>query len=233
VDATLTFALLKVANSAYYALRTPATTIRQAIVTLGLAQLKQWIYLLSASGNGESSKDNEEFLKMSFMRANFCSDLMNYAAGVPLSKNEAYLMGMFSTLNYLIDAPMEEILAEVPVSDDIKNALLNQEGKAGLLYKLVLSYEAADWPQITALAEQLGIPNNVLTTVYFNCMENVNALWEQLTSASSYQGEGNAPAPHTRGGSLDPTEDPEPEPAANSGSKPQPIPSEYSPSQVE
>lgn len=182
-DASLTYGLLKIVNSAYFALRHRATTITQAIMTLGLGQLKQWIYLLSAS-NAESESDpaSEEFLKRSFMRANFCSELMNYAQNMPISKSEAYLMGMFSTLNSLIDAPLEEILAEVPINQEVKNALLKHEGRCGELYDLVLSYEAADWGRITALAEELGIPDKLITSVYFICMENVNTLWEQLTN---------------------------------------------------
>lgn len=182
-DAGLSYGLLKMVNSAYFALRHRATTIRQAVMTLGLGQLKQWIYLLSAS-NAENETDDtsEEFLKRSFMRANFCSELMNHAKNMPISKSEAYLMGMFSTLNYLIDAPMEEILAEVPVADEIKAALLNREGRCGMLYELVLSYESANWERITELAEALGIADNILTSVYFICTENVNTLWEQLTN---------------------------------------------------
>jgi EAL and modified HD-GYP domain-containing signal transduction protein len=80
----------------------------------------------------------------------------------------------------------------VPLSDNIKNALLKHEGRCGMLYDLVLSYETADWGQITKLAEELDIPNNVLTTVYFVCMENVNTLWEQLSSAGPWQ-DGEAP----------------------------------------
>ena len=121
-------------------------------------------------------------MKKSFMRANFCSELMNHAKDMPISKSEAYLMGMFSTLNYLIDAPLEEILSEVPVSDEVKNALLSHEGRCGKLYELVLSYEAANWEKINALVEELGIPSNLITSVYFICMDNVNTLWEQLTN---------------------------------------------------
>lgn len=182
MDASLSYGLLKMANSVYFALRHRATTIRQAIMTLGLGQLKQWIYLLSAT-NIESGldKDSEDFLKMSFMRANFCSELMNHAKDMPISKSEAYLLGMFSTLNYLIDAPLEEILSEVPVADEIKEALLHHTGRCGRLYDLVLSYERADWASISSLAEDLGIENSLLTNIYFICMENVNAIWAQLT----------------------------------------------------
>ena len=51
-----------------------------------------------------------------------------------------------------------------------------------MLYELVLSYESADWEKITSLAEALGIPDNMMTSVYFICMENVDTLWEQLTN---------------------------------------------------
>ena len=182
-DASLSYGLLKMVNSAYFALRHRATTIRQAVMTLGLGQLKQWIYLLSASNaENELGAGSEEFLKRSFMRANFCSDLVGYAKNMTISKAEAYLMGMFSTLNYLIDAPLEELLEEVPVSDEIKEALLHRTGRCGMLYELVLSYENADWERITVLAEELGIPDNMITSVYFICMENVDTLWEQLTN---------------------------------------------------
>ena len=182
VDATLTYGLLRIANSAYFAMRNRVTTIRQAVMTLGIGQLKQWVYLLSASGeNNMVDAASEEFLKLSFMRASFCSELMNHAKGVPISKGDAYLMGMLSTLNYLIDAPLEEILAEIRLPDEIRAALLTREGRAGKLFSLVLSYERADWSAINELAEELGIPTNLLTSLYFSCADVVDATWQQIT----------------------------------------------------
>lgn len=90
-------------------------------------------------------------------------------------------------LNCLIDAPMEEILSELPIADDVKNALLTKEGRCGALYELVLSYEAADWEKINHYAEILGLSDNVLTSIYFLCMDNVDVLWEQLTHISPNQ----------------------------------------------
>ena len=115
------------------------------------------------------------------MRANFCSALLNYAKSVPISKNDAYLMGMFSTLDYLIDAPLEETLAELPISQHVKDALLSWSGPAGALYALMLSYEGADWDKVNKLSEMLGIAPNLLTTLYFECMEQANQAWENIT----------------------------------------------------
>jgi len=184
-DASLVFGLLRMANSVYFSSSHRATTIRQAIMTLGLGQIRQWIYLLSAS-NAENEIDptSEEFLKLSFLRANFCSDLIDYTPRDVLSitKADAYLIGMFSTLGYLVDAPMEEILAEVPVVEEVKRALLHREGSAGKLYSLLLSYERADWDQINVLANELNIPTNLLTSVYFDSVDRANLAWARIST---------------------------------------------------
>lgn len=91
-------------------------------------------------------------------------------------------MGMFSTLPYLIDAPLEETLTEIPLSDDVKNALLAHEGNSGILYDLVLSYEKADWTGMTELATKIQIPTEVLTTIYFDCVDMVNTIWDSLNT---------------------------------------------------
>lgn len=186
MDAMLTYSLLKIVNSGYFALRNQATTVHQAIVVMGLGQLRQWIYLLGT--NTEDGKDDggqEEFLKTSFMRASFCAELMKLAKGMPISRNDAYLMGMFSTLNYLIDAPLDEILAGLPIPQEVKDALLHHTGRCGTLYDLVLCYERADWASIGALAEELEIPVNLLTNTYFKCLEEVNSIWRQLMGAAN------------------------------------------------
>ena len=177
--------LLKIANSAYFVRRTQTTSIQQAIVTLGLSQLKRWVYLLSAGDQDEAHlSDSEEFIKISFMRASFASELQKYVKKPVLTRSEAYLLGMFSTLEYLIDAPMEEILADIPMVDELKSALLHREGQGGLLLELVISYEKADWKKITEDAELLDIPSAQLATIYFNCMEEVNRIWDQMLNPS-------------------------------------------------
>ena len=182
VDAALTYALLRVSNSMAFATRNRTTSVRQAIMKMGIEQLKQWIYLLSCcNSRGEVDPFFEEFLKLSYTRAELCSELLNYTHAVPISKGDAYLLGMFSTLDYLIDAPMSQILSEIPVSPEIKSALLYRDGPAGALYDLVLSYENAAWMRVNQLTDMLGIPPNLLTTLYFESMEGANQLWNSIS----------------------------------------------------
>ena len=190
MDATLTYSLLRIVNSAYFALRNRATDVHQAIVALGLSQLRQWIYLLgTADAQGELDASQEEMLKLSLTRATFASELMKYAKDMPISRNDAYLMGMFSTLTYLIAAPMEEILADIPVAQAVKDALINHEGRCGVLYDLVINYGRADWAAIGAQAEELGLPGDQLADIYFRCVDEVNRIWQQLMDTGASAGE--------------------------------------------
>lgn len=182
-DVSLTFSLLRLVNSAYFALRNKARSVKQALVILGLGQLKQWIYLLSFKQDDGSMPD--ELIKISFLRATFASELVEYAQDMTISRSEAYLLGMFSTLGKLMRVPLEDALEQLPISDDIKLALLKKEGRTGSLYKLILSYEKADWKTMSACAAELGIPQSMIAQKYFECVESVNSIWNGLTQVDS------------------------------------------------
>lgn len=181
-DVSLTFSLLRLVNSAYFALRNRARSVKQALVILGLGQLKQWIYLLSFKQDDGSMPD--ELIKISFLRATFASELLEFANDMPISRSEAYLLGMFSTLGKLMQVQLEEALEQLPISDEIKLALLNMEGRTGLLYQLILSYEKADWKTMSSCAAKLGIPQSMIAQKYFECVESVNNIWNGLTRAN-------------------------------------------------
>ena len=181
-DAALTYSLLKLANSAYFATRRRTASIHQALVTVGLNQLKQWVYLLSFESTQDMTPGAEEVLKLSFLRANYAARLVNYLRPFPINRSEAYMMGMFSALEYIVDATLEEILQEIPISDVVKDGMIKHEGKAGQLFDLVLAYERADWKVTKSLAGELELETNILAQAYIDCVEEVNSIWESLTN---------------------------------------------------
>lgn len=177
-DAGLTYALLRLVNSAYFALRTRTASIRQALITLGIGQLRHWVYMLSFDQN--KTEGTEEILKISFLRAKLASELVKRIPGCKISSNEAYMMGMFSTLDYMVNAPLSELLEEIPIPEEIKEALLEGTGTAGTLQKLVVAYEKADWKTSKECSEELGIPSGGLAQIYVDCAEEVNGIWQGL-----------------------------------------------------
>ena len=178
-DAALTYALLKMANSAYFSAKHRTASVRQAIMRVGINQLKQWVYLLSFR---EEESGTEELMKTSFMRANFAAALVKKMEHFPIDPADAYLMGMFSTLECMIDATMEEILNEIPIVEEVKKALISGEGEAGTLYHLILAYERADWTEIKKLSDELGLQTNVMAQIYMECVEEVSEIWENVVA---------------------------------------------------
>ncbi len=184
-DAGLSYSLLKMANSMHFGLRKRTNSIRNALVTIGMQQLKQWIYLLSfTNDDGNMNDDSEELLKLSFTRASFAQRLQKYIKVFELTGPECYMMGMFSTLKYMMDAPMSEILEELDIDERIAGALLEYAGEAGSLLKLIISYEKADWKNVKAMAKELALPNGVISQCYMDCVEEVNEIWKSLTSSN-------------------------------------------------
>ena len=179
-DASLTYRLLRIVNSVHFALRHKTASVKQAVMVLGIDRLKKWVYLLSFDKDTEMDETSEDVLKLSLLRATFCSELLGFAKDMPITKSEGYLMGMFSSMGLLVDAPMEDILQEVPLNDTIRNALIRHEGRCAILLDLVESYERAEWDNIKKYAEELGIPGNYIAQIYFDCVEDVNQIWKEL-----------------------------------------------------
>ena len=92
---------------------------------------------------------------------------------------------MFSTIDALVDAPVKEVINEIPISEDVKTAIVSKEGRCGTLLKLVISYEKADWKNITIFAQELNVPMDMLAQIYFDCVEQVNEVWKNIVNQTS------------------------------------------------
>lgn len=89
---------------------------------------------------------------------------------------------MFSCLEMMVDAPLADILQELPVGEEVKDALLEKKGRAGSLFRLVLAYEKADWKESRKLAGELGLEDVDLVQLYMDCVNRVDQIWNALAS---------------------------------------------------
>lgn len=178
LDVTLTFSILRIVNSAYFALPNRVKDIKQALTILGLGQLRHWVYLLSFSSDSASMSD--ELIKASFLRATLCQELSQFAKEFPISRSEAYLLGMFSTLDVLLQVDIVDAVNDLPIVEAVKQGLRGEPGKCTDLLGLCLSYEKGDWGDMSQKAEMLGIPVNIIAQKYFEAVEYVTETWDDL-----------------------------------------------------
>jgi len=81
-----------------------------------------------------------------------------------------FLMGLFSLIDAILDCSLADILEELPISKDVKAALLGNEGFFKDIQDLTISYERADWAQLAKTAKKLGLPEEELPALYLQTL---------------------------------------------------------------
>jgi EAL and modified HD-GYP domain-containing signal transduction protein len=89
---------------------------------------------------------------------------------------------MFSRLDAMLGRPLEDLLNELNLSEEIRRALLGKpqpHDRLPALWKLVLAYEAADWKQVESLAPALHIDMTNLGASYTEAVAWSDAICRQ------------------------------------------------------
>lgn len=173
-DVGLSFRLLRCVSSAANARRSPITSVKHAIVMLGLGPLRRLVTMLTLSSISEKPP---ELLQLALTRAAMCQQLAVKSGRV--DANTAYTVGLFSVLDALLDWPMEAIVKELPVSDDITRALVEQEGPAGEILRCALAYEAGLFRD----AASMGLSVGDLSSAFLTAISWAEASRVELSAA--------------------------------------------------
>lgn len=139
-DVSLSHKVLKFINSPISGLRTQIDSIQQAVVLLGLTTIKNWVTIMAlATGSDKPG----ELSRTALVRARCCELL---AKASRLSKPESFFtVGLFSSLDAMMDRPLEELLKELPLTHDSKSALLEHKGDFGEALNCTLAMERGDF----------------------------------------------------------------------------------------
>ena len=173
-DVSLTYRLLRYINSAAFALGKEIESVHRALVLIGINTIKNWVSLLLLARIDDKPK---ELMRVALIRARM-SELLAEVHAHRDERDQYFTCGLFSVLDALMDRPMEELLAALPLSDTVKNALLEYTGDTGAVLTEVLNYEKGAWQQLA----ETGIP----ASEYRNCYLQA-VMWADQ-SMSSLQG---------------------------------------------
>ena len=157
-DTSLTISLLRMVNN--MTVNGGITTIRHAAAMLGQKELKRWIN--TAVVNALYADKPSEITRVSLLRAKFAENISS-SFGLAARKEELFLMGLFSVLDVILEKPMADALDLVQVSDDIRKALIDDEGKFAPILDFVKGYETAEWQEVS---RQMILQNIDIDDVY-------------------------------------------------------------------
>jgi len=138
-DASLVYGLLRLANSALYGCKGRIGTTVQAVSMLGMDCVFRWASLLVLSGYDDCPIG---YLGFALQRARAC-EIVAKAHGHPCQL--AYMIGLLSTLDSVLNAPLADIIHPLPLDEQLKLAVLQHEGKLGVVLEAVLGYEGGNF----------------------------------------------------------------------------------------
>ena len=154
-DVGLSVKLLRYINSAYVGMCGSITSIRQAVMMLGSRGVSRWALLVALTGGPATPR---ELSVMGLTRARMCELLGTGRDDV--ASDQLFTVGLLSIADALLEIPLETIVEELPLADEVSDALLRRDGPAGAILDAVVSYERGDFDAATLRAQAPAIASS-------------------------------------------------------------------------
>lgn len=180
-DPSLSYNLLRLVNSVAMGLPSKISSLRQAIVVLGRQQLQRWLQLLLFVNQGGDMQN--PLLELAATRGK----LMELLAAAQASQDRglhdrAFMTGIMSLLDTLLGLPIEEVVSQINLSDDVENALLKHEGKLGKMLLLVEKLEQNDFDAAEVILKEMHLTQKHLMEAQLAAMSWANLLKENAAN---------------------------------------------------
>ena len=179
-DASLTYRVLRCINSAAFGVRREIHSIRQALVLLGLDQVRKWASVWALAGlNGGSSA---ELVTIAILRARSCELVATDALGAD-DASEFFLLGLCSLLDAMLGQPMATAVAELPLSDNVRKALLGEQNTARHMLDAVIAHERGEWDEAARIAATVSISADRIPIAYAEALKWARELTQMSAAA--------------------------------------------------
>lgn len=161
-DTALAYKLLRFINSGLFPLSDPIDSLKQALIYLGEEQVKKFVCMILTAHLAQDKPS--ELTELSIIRARFCELVALKIA--PASSGCAFLLGLFSLIDAILDKPMDDILHSLPISEEVKAGLLAKPGLMTTLLNLIKAYESGSWWASKKACQQARLNEETLPQYY-------------------------------------------------------------------
>jgi len=148
-EPALCYRLLRYLNSPLFALA-EVNSVRHALSLLGARELRKWLTIVAVIDI--ASQNCAELIILALARGRFCEQADHATAH---GESDLFLLGMLSLIDALLDRPLNALLPLLPVTEQMRSALLGGAGHWRDLLDLAIACERGDWSATQRLASAL------------------------------------------------------------------------------
>lgn len=149
----LNYKLLKFMNSAAFYTTEKITSVRQSLALLGYRNLQKWVTLLLFAGEGGDFRSSP-LLERAALRGRIMEMLAKRITNDPATADSAFMTGALSLSDVLLQIPINAILEEFNLSQEINDALIHRQGFLGTLVLVVEMLEEEKFSFIREILAQ-------------------------------------------------------------------------------
>lgn len=175
IDAGVTYKLLALMNTPIYYRIGKINSIKQALVRLGINETKKWILLLFL--RDVSNTDNDEFAKVSLIRAIFMEKLIS-KLGYSNMSNDAYMVGLLSMIDNTLEQDILDVLDTLELSNNTKMALINKEGILYEILECIKEYELSNWNKVYDFNTSYALDENDIYYIYLESLRYADNMFK-------------------------------------------------------
>lgn len=178
-DASLSLNLLRLVNSAGVGSVNRIETIAQALMVIGRVQLQRWLQILLYANPNTANNLKSPLLVMATTRGKLL-ELMaqKLHAGKPALIEKSFTVGIMSLMDALFGLPMDKIVEQLTLADEVKEALLYRRGEFGEMLKLAEYIERIEeaGPLLAPMLEKLRLTLEDLAQLQLKAFQWSNSI---------------------------------------------------------
>lgn len=168
-DPGLTVKLLKYTNSAALGIKNKITGIRQALTLIGQRNIKKWVSILAVSAF--TDKKPKELMQTVVKRGQFCELLAPMFGFHNKEAQSLFLVGMFSLLDAIIDLPMETVIEQVAISDEISDTIQGKKTPYSDVLSLAITFETCEWEKMNFIIKKHRLVDKEIIAHHIDAIE--------------------------------------------------------------
>jgi c-di-GMP phosphodiesterase len=175
----LSLQMLKILNSPLFYLEKKVSSILQALSLIGRQPLVDWVLLLVYSKSlNKNSNANSALLKLAKQRSELMLSFLKraYSSEFTRLQSQAKLLGILSLYDVLFSRPIEEIFDELPLSDELKAAVLNLDGILGEIFEIVKAVETFETRTIEHFSLRHGMSDIEFNQIVVSAMKTSDSV---------------------------------------------------------